>query len=185
MADINLQGLRTSTYKGFIEFKDPDGSTYYRIKERQNATLGFSFSYSEHYTDSGFKSLDPTGYNHSFDMTLKVTSDMIDDVTSSGGAPNDKKTISYWIYKASQMDPIDLVFVAKQEALAEPSGQSSNEKHLWYKFKVRLTSFTTAYGTSGGSQNWDLRGIITEINAIERTTSGTTEPSATTNWQTS
>ena len=177
MADINLQSQRTSTYKGFLEFKD--GSNYYRLKERQNASLGFTFSYSSHYSDSGFKTLDPTGYDHSFSCTIKVTADMMDvEQSSSGDAPTNTKTISYWIYKASKFEPVDIIFVAKQVAI----GSSDTKPNIWYKFKVRLTSFGTGYSSTGGSQDWDLNGIITEINAIERNNSSS-EPSATTNWQ--
>jgi hypothetical protein len=183
MANINDQSLRTNTWKGYIQFKDPASSTYYRLKERQTASITFGFDYSQHYSDSGSKALDPTGYGHAFSTTIKVTSDMVDDIPdggSSGDAPVDQKTISYWIYKASKLEPIDLTFVARMVALSGPSGQT-DEVNIWFKFKVRLTSFGTGYTTAGGSQNFDISGIITEINTIERTNS-TTEPSATTNW---
>ena len=44
MALINEQSLRTSTFKGFVQFKDPDGSTYYRMKERQAFGITLNFS---------------------------------------------------------------------------------------------------------------------------------------------
>ena len=181
MALINEQSLRTSTFKGFVQFQDPgSGSSYYRMKERQAFGITLNFSYSEQYSDSGVKAFDPSGYNHTFNMTLKVTSDMIDYVSSSGGAPDDEKAISYWIYKAIQNDPLDITFVGKMVALNAPSGQS-NEHRLWYKFKGRVDSFSTGWSASGGSQDWVMSGAILEINAIERTNSDT-EPSATTNW---
>ena len=181
MALINEQSLRTSTFKGFVQFQDPDGSTYYRMKERQAFGITLNFSYSEHYSDSGVKAFDPSGYNHTFNMTLKVTSDMIDDTTSSANhAPVDKKTISYWIYRAIQNDPLDITFVGKMVALNAPTGQS-NEHRLWYKFKGRVDSFSTGWSASGGSQDWVMSGDILEINVIERNDSDT-EPTFTTNW---
>jgi hypothetical protein len=176
MAVINEQELRTSTFKGFVQFQDPAGSTYYRMKERQNFGITLNFSYSEHYSDSGQKAFDPSGYNHSFNMTLKVTSDMIDDANP----PTDKKTISYWIYKAVQNDPLDITFVGKMIALNAPDGET-NEHRLWYKFKGRITQFGTGWSGTGGSQDWVMSGDILEINTIERSSSDT-EPTATTNW---
>jgi len=187
MVDINEQYARTSTFKGFVQFQDPgSGTDYYRLKERQQFSVTFTFSYDPHYADSGTKAYDPTGYDHSFDCTLKLTSDMIDDTNSVGSpavnTPTDEKTISYWIYKASKQDPIDIVFVAKMVALSGPTtGSQEAEKNIWFKFKARLTSFTTGYSSSGGSQDWQLRGIITDINSIERNSSDT-EPAFTTSW---
>lgn len=170
--DFNLQSLRTRAFKGFIQFQDPSNpANYLRLKERQTASITFNWARDPHYDDAGIKVLDPAGHTHNFDMTLKLTSDLIDDeynkVTPDTTA--DKKTISYWILKNELYEPIQLIFVTTLEARSGPTGEET-EKFLHLKFVLDPTKFgPVILGASGGTVNIPVSGEVISISEVRRT----------------
>ena len=170
--DFNLQGLRTRAFKGFIQFQDPaNPAIFLRLKERQSMNVTFNFAKEGHYDDAGTKVLDPAGHNHQFTMTLKLTSDLIDDeynkVTPDTTA--DKKTVSYWILKNDLYEPIQLVFVATLEAQSGPVGDVA-EKFLHLKFVLDPQVFgPVTLGASGGTSNITVSGEVISISEVKRT----------------
>ena len=200
--DFNLQGGRTRTFKGFVQFQSPDGGNteYYRIKERQSVRIDFRFNYDTHYTDAGQKVLDPSGYNHTFAMDLKTTSDLFDDtwldadaatagLTSTPKVPledgNDMiwQTLSYWIARGNANEALQITFVATLKALTGPTRSTGDapkydagdaaEKWVHMKFVLQPNAFgPITYGT-GGSNEIGISGDILSIDYIKRTSSAT------------
>jgi len=171
--DFNLQGLRTRAFKGFIQFQDPGNpAIFLRLKERQTMNVTFNFAKEGHYDDAGIKILDPAGHNHQFTMTLKLTSDLIDDEYNkiSPDATADKKTVSYWILKNDLYEPITLVFVATLEAQSGPTGDTA-EKFLHLKFVLDPQVFgPVTLGATGGTSNITVSGEVISISEVKRTT---------------
>ncbi len=165
ITDFNLQNLRTRAFKGFIQFQDPDNSSIFlRLKERQTMNVTFSFSRDPHYNDSGIKVLDPSGHNHSFDTTLKVTSDLLDDqynkVNPDAGA--DQKTLSFWILKNELYEPIQIIFVTTLEA--------RDGQFLHFKYTLEPMNFgPVTLGASGGTSNIGVSGEVIAIEEIIKT----------------
>ncbi len=151
--NLNLATLRGRTFQGFIQFQEPDSGTWYRLKERQNMSLTIKYGKIGHYTDVGELSLDPTGIQHSFNMTIKVTKDMF-DVTPTD-TDSDQKTISYWIAKGNAYEPFEIVFVSSMEML---DGNFIN-----IKFKLDPDTFQPSLGKQGGSPEITVSGIVTEV----------------------
>ena len=94
-----------------ILFQSPDSAntTYYRLKERQGVSITFNFLREPHYSDAGVKANDPSGYNHTFNMRLKVTADLFDDTwqnTDPSTSDQAWQTLSYWIAKSNANDCI-------------------------------------------------------------------------------
>ena len=92
--NFNLQTLRGKAFQGFVQFQiptdttPPTGSgTWYRLKERQTMRVDLNFPRATHYSDDGTLAVDPAGQNHSFQMSIKLTSDMFD----TANPPTDKK----------------------------------------------------------------------------------------------
>ncbi len=173
MGDVNfnLKGLRGHTFKGFVQFQD--GMDWFRLKERQTMSINFSFDRAKHYSDDGLLFVDPAGISHSFQMTVKATSDMFDDsfdlVTPITGM--DTKTISYWIAKNAVHEPVEIVFVSTLETLIGPAG-STNEKFINLKFLLDPNQFTTGLGANGGSPDVQISGNILRITEVIRDTTG-------------
>lgn len=155
--DFNLQSLRTRTFKGFVQFQIPDGSTWYRLKERQAVTINFNFQREQHYSDAGVKALDPAGHNHTFSMRLKFTGDLFDDTFS---ASSNKETLSYWIYKNTVNEPIEVVFVATLEAIA------GTNKYTHLKFKLDPSSFGPITYGQGGTNEIGVSGEVISITSL-------------------
>jgi len=108
--NFNPREKRGTTFKGFVQFQDPGaGSTFFRLKERQTLNVTFRFNRAQHYDDAGNLTLDPAGISHSFNMVIKVTSDLFD---TSFSTSSDSKTLSFWIAKNQANEPIDVVFVS-------------------------------------------------------------------------
>jgi hypothetical protein len=186
MVDFNLQGQRTRTFKGFVQFQSPDPNNeggpvvggsptvgYYRFKERQSCTINFRFAYAEHYSDSGQKALDPAGYNHSFSLTVKTTADLFDDTWSDVDPADDDmawQTPSYWIAKANANEPMEIVFVATLQAITGPTG-ATTEKFIHMKFVLLPEEFSGITYGAGGSQNITIAGSVLSINYIKRSDS--------------
>jgi len=170
--DFNLQNLRTRAFQGFIQFQNPGNSLeFLRLKERQSMDVTFSFGRDPHYNDSGIKALDPSGHDHRFRMTLKVTSDLIDDqynkVDPDTGA--ERETVSYWILKNELYEPIQIIFVTTLEARSGPSSDPS-EKFLHFKFTLDPQVFgAITLGATGGTSNIDVSGEVIAIEEIIRT----------------
>ena len=79
-----------STFQGFVQFQIPTDvtppsgvGTWYRLKERQTiAHLAMTFPRAPHYSDDGTLAVDPSGQTIILsNVTIKLTSDMFDDVT--------------------------------------------------------------------------------------------------------
>ena len=175
--ELNLQTLRGRTFQGFVQFQIPDGSTWYRLKERQNFSFSMTYSRAPHYSDDGRLALDPSGRQNTFTLTIKMTSDMFDDVnwTYTDGKLNtglniDKQTLSYWLYKNELLDPVEIIFVGSLETLNGPSGDTG-DKNINIKFKCNPNAFTMGLGANGGSPEVTITGNILEItNAVRAST---------------
>jgi len=171
--NFNLQGLRTRAFKGFIQFQDPSNSSnYLRLKERQTASVTFNWARDPHYDDAGIKVLDPAGHAHTFEMTLKLTSDLIDDeynkVNPDGTA--DKKTVSYWMLKNELYEPIQIIFVTTLETQSGPTGDVA-EKFLHFKFVLDPNKFgPVTLGATGGTVSIPVSGEVISISEVRRTT---------------
>lgn len=172
--NLNTDNLHGRTFKGFVQFQVPDGSTWYRLKERQNMSFNISYQRVIHYTDDGRKVSDPSGSNHTFQMTIKLTSDMFDNTpwTYTGAILNsglaiDKETLSYWIYKNELNEPIEVIFVTSFEMLSGPSGATS-ENDINLKFRLDPHTFSTGLGSSGGSPEITVSGIVLSITSALR-----------------
>ena len=151
---LNLQTLRGKAFEGFVQFQEPDGSTWYRLKERQSMKMSLSYSRTEHYSDDGTLAVDPSGHSHSFSMTIKLTTDMFD----TQDPPTDKKTISYWIYKNKTHLPIQIVFVT-----SFPTLDSTTNNDVNIKFVLDPSGFDTGLGGTGGSPDITVSGKILSI----------------------
>jgi len=197
MVDFNLQNLRTRTFKGFVQFQSPDGgnTAYYRLKERQSVRIDFRFNYDTHYTDAGQKVLDPSGYNHTFAMDLKTTSDLFDDAwldsdaatagltstptvpptTSGGTADMAWQSLSYWIARGNANEPMEITFVATLKAMEDPAGNSGATATKWIhmKFVLQPNSFGPITYGQGGSNEIGISGDILSIDYIKRTANET------------
>lgn len=164
--DLNLQSLHGRTFEGFVQFQVPDGSTWYRMKERQTMQFQMRYDRVVHYSDDGQKAVDPSGHSHTFNMTIKVTSDMFDSVFS---ASSDKKTLSYWIYQNEIYQPIQVIFVTSMPTLSGPSGfTTQNDVNL--KFVLDPNGFSTSLGASGGSPEITVSGTVLSITSALRST---------------
>ena len=171
--NFNLRTLRGTTFKGFVQFQEPEGTTWFRLKERQTLNVTFRFNRAQHYDDAGNLTLDPAGISHSFTMLLKVTSDLFDDefdTTSPISGTMDKKTLSYWIAKNQVHEPIDVIFVTSMEMLDGPAGDTA-EKFINLKFTLVPDTFGPInYSATGGSHEITVSGIITSITEAIRDT---------------
>jgi len=170
--DFNLQGLRTRAFKGFIQFQDPNNpANYLRLKERQTASVTFNWLRDPHYDDAGIKVLDPAGHGHTFDMNLKLTSDLIDDEYNKANpdTSSDKKTVSYWMLKNELYEPIQIIFVTTLEAQSGPAGDTT-EKFLHFKFVLDPNKFgPVTLGASGGTVSIPVSGEVISISEVRRT----------------
>jgi len=171
--DFNLRTLRGTTFKGFVQFQKPGTNDFFRLKERQTLQVTFRFNRAQHYDDQGFLALDSAGISHSFNMVLKVTSDLFDDsfeTVSPISSAMDKKTISFWIAKNQVNEPLEIIFVTSMEMLDGPQGEES-EKFINLKFTLVPDTFgPITYGATGGSHDITISGIITSISEAIRDT---------------
>jgi hypothetical protein len=165
--DLNEEQFHGRTFKGFVQFQEPGGSTWYRLKERQDMTFSMSFTRAVHYTDNGDKVVDPSGSNHTFSMTLKVTSDMFDDTFSGGSDP---ETLSYWIYQNTINAPIEVIFVTSMEMLSGPTGDLLDDT-INIKFRLDPSTFASGLGAAGGSPVITVSGTVLEITSAIRASS--------------
>lgn len=174
MADFNLASLRARRFKGFVQFQDPENSsTYLRLKERQNMTIAFSWNKQEHYSDDGTKVFDPNGFNHSFSITMKTSSDLFDTAYSTidltDNTTYDGKTLSYWIKKSQNYENVEIVFVATIEAEG-----GNSDKFIHIKFTGEVESITPiSLPTAGATSETVVSGQIKEITEVKKTTSVT------------
>jgi len=164
--NFNLQNLRGKAFKGFVQFQEPNGSTWYRMKERQTVSFDMRFNRAEHYSDDGQKAVDPAGHSHGFRMTIKLTSDLFDSVFSNSSDP---QTLSYWIYKNTIYDPIEIIFVASFENHEDISPPFSTENKVNIKFVLDPSDFSTGQGV-GGSPEISISGTVLSITSALRST---------------
>jgi hypothetical protein len=164
--NFNLQSLHGHTFKGFVQFQEPDGSTWFRLKERQSMTFNMRFDRVKHYTDDGILAVDPSGISHNFTMNIKLTSDIFDNTFSSA---SDKETLSYWIYKGTVHEPVEVIFVTSFETLSGPSGFTT-ENTVNLKFVLDPSNFAPSMGASGGSPEIVVSGIVLSITDASRST---------------
>jgi hypothetical protein len=174
---INLQTLRGRTFQGFVEFVDSVSPTnFYRLQERQTATITYDYTLDEHYRDDGIKGVDPAGYNSSISITLKVTSDMFDNTTSSSTANN----LTYWIssidptingpsgYTAPTHNPLQVTFVGTITTLSGPSG-SLGEKYIHFVVNAVINHYgPITWNPNGGIWEMTISGPILSITAPTR-----------------
>jgi hypothetical protein len=172
--DINLQTLRGRTFEGFVQFQiptttiPPTGSgTWYRLKERQTMQIQMQFPRATHYSDDGLLAVDPAGQNHSFQMSIKLTSDMFDNVFSEA---SDKKTLSYWIYRNKIHQPIQAIFVTSFSTLSGPAGADVLKNDVNIKFVLDPNSFSTGLQANGGSPELSVSGAVISITSALRST---------------
>lgn len=165
--DFNLQSLRGRNFEGFVQFQDPTNpsGTWYRMKERQSMSFDMRFNRAEHYSDDGQKAVDPAGHSHGFRMTIKLTSDLFDSVFSDSSDP---QTLSYWIHKNQQYQPIQVIFVTSISTLSGPAG-STSENDINLKFVLDPSDFSTGQGT-GGSPEITISGTVLSITSVLRST---------------
>jgi len=177
--DTNEQTYRTRTFEGFVQMQDPDNAAnYLRFKERQTLNITFRFGREGHYADSGRKALDPTGHNHTFDMRLKFTLDLL---SATDNPPTDQSTLTYWLYKNSIFEPVELVFVATVKGL----NAHSTDTHGHFKFKLDPDTFgPLTYGSSGGLNEIGISGEVIEIVTVKKTGSSTAPADPSTAWHT-
>src|SRR6185312_972518 len=185
--NLNPDSLRAQQVKGFVQFQDPTTSTqYWRLKDRQSMSIGYNFGRVEHYQDDGSKSRDWAGYNHTFSMKIKLTTDMISPNYPPNSTNADKATISYWIYQNSP-DPTNnhvpttftMTFVATQLALSGPAGDPSN-KLILHTFVLDPTNFSDiTWNTTEGTYEITISGEIISITSIQRTS---TDIAGNNNW---
>jgi len=169
--DFNLASLRARRFKGFVQFQDPENSsTYLRLKERQNMSVSFTWNKQEHYSDDGTKVFDPNGFNHSFSVTMKTSSDLFDadysGIDLTDASTYDGKTISYWIKKSQNYENVEIIFVATIEAEG-----SNSDKYIHIKFKGEVESITPiSLPTAGATSETVVSGQIKEITEVKKTT---------------
>jgi hypothetical protein len=162
--DINEDQFHGQAFKGFVQFQEP-GGTWYRMKERQQMSFNMSYQRSSHYTDDGRKVTDASGSNHTFQMTIKLTSDMFDTTawTYTNGILNsgiviDKKTLSYWIYKNELSEPIEIIFVTSFPTLDVGGTPDVN-----LKFRLDPHTFSTGLSPQGGAPDITVTGIVLSV----------------------
>jgi hypothetical protein len=176
--NFNEQVYRGKAFEGFLQFQIPDGSTWYRLKERQAVAFTFNYSRATHYSDSGQKALDPSGFSHSFSMTIKLTSDMFCDRawTYTNGVLDktvaftsaEKNTISYWLYKNEIYDPIEMVFVTSFPTLSAPAPTTKDDVNI--KIHMDPNTFATGISASGGSPELTITGDVLSVTHAVRST---------------
>ncbi len=171
--DINTRSIRSRVFKGFVQFEDPGaGTNTLRFKERQNMSIVYRFIREDHYNDDGIKGIDPAGYDHRFDLTLKLTPDLIDDVDP----PTDTNTISYWIDQnmPPTNNPINIVFIATAEAITGPPGDTT-KKFIRQKFTLVPDTFgPITWNARGGTNEIGISGEIITIDFIQRSSTAPT-----------
>jgi hypothetical protein len=177
--NFNLQNLHGRMFEGFVQFQQPNAdqspseippvegaTTWFRMKERQTMTFKMQFDRATHYDDAGLKALDPAGHSHSFSMDLKLTSDLFDNVFSES---SDKQTLSYWIYRNTTNQPIEIIFVTSFTMLEGPAG-STTENDINLKFVLDPSTFSTGLGPTGGAPSINVSGVVTSITDALRAT---------------
>jgi hypothetical protein len=163
--NFNLDTLRGRAFQGFVQFQiptnaySPNGNgTWLRLKEKQSMSLKMQFNRAEHYSDDGTKLVDPSGHNHSFSMEIKLTTDMVDNVFSESSDP---ETMSYWIYRNTINQPIQIIFVTTFGMISGPTGFTSNDT-VNLKFILDPSGFS--FGQSaGGSPNVTISGTVLNV----------------------
>lgn len=173
---LNIDTLRGLAFQGFVQFQIPSATipptgtgTWYRLKERQNMSLKWQFNRAEHYSDDGSKFVDPSGTSHSFNMTIKLTSDMVDSVFSES---SDKETLSYWIYRNTINQPIQIIFVTTFGMTAGTSVPYDTEDTVNLKFVLDPNSFTFGQSGSGGSPEVTVSGTVLSVTNALRAMTG-------------
>ncbi|KKK55935.1 hypothetical protein LCGC14_3069580 [marine sediment metagenome] len=168
VTNFNLETLRARTFKGFVQFEDPGTpGAFFRLKERQVMTTLLDYLLDGHYNDDGTKLLDPAGHNHRFNMNLKMTLDLADDVFS---AASDQETLSYWIFQLEQKSPLIISFAT----IAETEGNITGDTHVQLLFNLVPSTFgPTVYGAQGGSIDMAISGEIISITSLTRESAAT------------
>ena len=177
-SDFNEQIYRGKAFEGFVQFQIPDGTLWYRMKERQSMSLTMNYQRTQHYSDSGQKAVDPSGFSHTFTMDIKLTSDMFSttawtytagvlgkDVSFSSA---DKKTLSYWLYKNEINQPIDMIFVTSFPTLTAPSPSTNDDVNI--KIHMDPNIFSTGLSASGGVPELRIQGDVLSITHAVRST---------------
>ena len=173
---LNLDTLRGRAFQGFVQFQIPSATipptgtgTWYRLKERQTMSLRWQFNRIEHYSDDGSKFVDPSGHSHSFTMNIKLTSDMIDSVFSES---SDKETLSYWIYRNTIHQPIQIIFVTTFGMTAGASPPYDTEDTINLKFILDPNTFVFSQPNNGGSPEVTVSGTVLSVTNALRATTG-------------
>lgn len=170
--NVNLQTLRAQQVKGFVQFQDlTTPSQYWRLKDRQTMTIGYNFGRVEHYQDDGTKARDWAGYNHTFTMKLKITSDMFStNYPFTAPTSADKNTINYWIYQNipdpgnnHAPTPFNIIFVTTHLTL------DTTNPWILHTFTLDPTSFSDiTWDATAGAQEITISGEIVSVASIQR-----------------
>ena len=165
--DTNEAVNRGKTFRGFVQFEDPGSADTLRFKERQVLQIGYSFTRETHYNDEGIKNIDWAGYNHDFNLTIKLTADMFDTVDP----PTDTTTISYWIDQnmPPNNNPIQIVFIATATT------DAASNRFIRQKFTLVPHTFgPITWNRASGTNEITIRGEILSIDFIQRTATAPT-----------
>lgn len=170
--NINESDKRTRNYRGFVQFQEPDTPTnIFRIKTRQSMAVTYRYLRETGYDDAGEKFIDWAGKDHSFTLTIKVSSDLFDDGSTdwSTTPPTEKDTLSYWIYQNEVVKtPLAITFVATAEAYEGPDGDL-NDKFVRQQFSLVPHTFgPMTWNRNAGTNEITINGEILTINYIAR-----------------
>ena len=167
---------RAQTYKGYVEFVDPTtsggSSAHLRLKERQLLSITYRFLRESHYDDTGVKNLDWAGYDHTFSLTIKLTSGMFSDTSSFTGAggSTDGETLTYWLEQnmPPNNEALEIRFLYVSESASGPVG-ALTEKFLEQDFQLVPHTFGPITMNKGtGSQEITIIGEVISIGSIKR-----------------
>jgi len=166
--DTNEQVNRAKTFRGFVQFEDPGaGTDTLRLKERQSLQITYRFTRDTHFNDEGVKNIDWAGYDHTFQLTIKLTADMFDTVDP----PTDETTLSYWIDQnmPPNNNPIQIVFIATATT------DAVSNRFIRQKFTLVPHTFgPVTWSRNSGTNEMTIIGEIISIDFIQRTATAPT-----------
>lgn len=161
--DNNEVANRGKTFEGFVQFEDPGaGTDTLRLKERQQMAITYRFLRETHFDDAGVKTIDWAGYDHQFQLTIKLTADMFDTIDT----PTLTTSISYWIDQnmPPNNNPIQIVFIATATT------DASSNRFIRQKFTLIPHTFgPITWNRNSGTNEITISGEIIAIEFIKRT----------------
>lgn len=178
---INLQSLRGRVFQGFVEFVDPSTSSptlaFHRLQERQTATITLNYNLDEHYRDDGIKGVDPAGYSHNINITLKLTSDMF--ASAGATAPFTGGNLSYLINQidaqgtgtGAPLNPVQVTFVGTINFIPGASPPFDTEHYVHFVVNAVINQFgPITWNPNGGVHEMTISGPIITLTVPQRST---------------